>query len=171
MLTCLHVYLRPHVVRHWPTLTIIWHHVTPIWLPYQDAPLQQALGIHFDSWFWKTPPRRLAAAARKIKTAQDGPKTPPRGLAAAARRPNFRLQFWIDFWFILFVNFHYFFFQLRHAQPCRLWFLPRENVGSLETPFSMFYRCWTPIWCKLGSILLPKNPPKFMKMSTPRGSQ
>ena len=51
MLTCLHVYLRPHVVRHWPTLTIIWHHVTPIWLPYQDAPLQQALGIHFDSWF------------------------------------------------------------------------------------------------------------------------
>ena len=51
MLTCLHVYLRPHVVRHWPTLTIIWHHLTPIWLPYQDAPLQQALGIHFDSWF------------------------------------------------------------------------------------------------------------------------
>ena len=52
MLTCLHVYLRPHVVRHWPTLTIIWHHVTPIWLPYQDAPLQQTLGIRFDSWFF-----------------------------------------------------------------------------------------------------------------------
>ena len=36
----------------------------------------------------KTPPRCLAAAARRIKTPQGGSKTPPRRLAAAARRPN-----------------------------------------------------------------------------------
>ena len=59
--------------------------------------------------------------------------------------------------------FHSFFFQLQHAQPCRLWFLPRENVGSLETPFSMLSLYWTPIWYQLGSILPSKYPPKFMK--------
>ena len=92
MLTCLHVYLRPHVVRHWPTLTIIWHHVTPIWLPYQDAPLQQALGIHFDSWFlhfgfrfshWFSIPSfsKYFRLFRRFPGAQGSP----------ARLPNYRI--------------------------------------------------------------------------------
>ena len=69
-----------------------------------------------------------------------------------------------DWFLIAFLSmFHSFFFQLQHAQPCRLWFLLRENVGSLETPFSMLSLYWTPIWYQLGSILPSKYLPKIMK--------
>ena len=90
------------------------------------------------------------------KTHQNPPKIDARG------HPSWASIF--DWFLIDFLSmFHSFFFQLQHAQPCRLWFLPRENVGSLETPFSMLSLYWTPIWYQFGSILPSTYPPKFMK--------
>ena len=82
--------------------------------------------------------------------------------------PKLRSIFYLSF-----DGFWSFFFQFRHAQPFQSWYFLGGNKVFLGKHFSMFYQCWTAIWCQLGSILLHKtiqNPWKCWPQEAPNNA-